>query len=298
MDDAGHFPVMVDQVVALLSPAGRQRIVDCTVGLGGHAEALLDAAGPAASLIGIDLDESNLLKTKERLARFGARVRLFEANFADLEAVLSEARLASADVVVADLGVASSQLADAARGFSFQLDGPLDMRMRRQGATAADLVNKTGETELAALIRRCGQERYSRRIAGAIVRARGRQPIRTTAELAGLIAGAVPPRRGGGRAIHPATRTFMALRIAVNGELDNLQALLDCLPRTLAPGGRAAVISFHSLEDRLVKQHFAAAARTGSCKLLTPKPLTPSSDEIARNPRSRSAKLRAMERIG
>jgi 16S rRNA (cytosine1402-N4)-methyltransferase len=297
MDDAGHFPVLLGEVLELLAPAGRSRLVDCTIGLGGHAEALLDAAGPEAVLIGIDLDESNLLKTKERLSRFGPRVRLFEASFADLEAVLAEAGLTSADAVLADLGVASSQLDDPQRGFSFQVDGPLDMRMRREGPTAAELVNTLREAELADLIRRYGEERRSRRIASAIVRARRAGRITRTVQLARIVASAAGGRRGGRRAIHPATRSFMALRIAVNRELEHLQRLLDRLPQVLSVGGRAAVISFHSLEDRLVKRGFAAAAKAGTHRLLTVKPRTPSSEEVARNPRSRSAKLRAVERI-
>lgn len=295
MDDAGHFPVMLDEVVQLAAPAGRRTLVDCTVGLGGHAEALLSAAGPGALLIGVDLDESNLLKTKERLRRFGARVRLFEANFAELDAVLAEAELASADVILADLGVASSQLDDPARGFSFQVDSPLDMRFGRRGPTAAELVNESGEAELAELLYRFGQERHSRRIARAIVRARRRERIERTGQLARIIASATPGGRRG--RIHPATRSFMAIRIAVNHELENLQCLLEQIRRLLSVGGRAVVISFHSLEDRLVKQAFAAAARAGTHQLLTPKPRTPGSDEIAENPRSRSAKLRAIERI-
>jgi 16S rRNA (cytosine1402-N4)-methyltransferase len=297
MEDAGHFPVLLEEVLELLAPALRRTVVDCTVGLGGHAAALLEATGEGTMLVGIDLDESNLLKTRRRLARFGARVRLFEANFADLEAVLAEVGVASADAVLADLGVASSQLEDPSRGFSFQVSGPLDMRMRRQGPTAGDLVNTLGEAELVELIWRSGQDRYSRRIARAIVRARGRGGIERTDQLARIVAGAYPPARGGRRRIHPATRTFQALRIAVNRELENLRGLLEKLPGLLSPGGRAAVISFHSLEDRLVKRAFQAAARCGTHRNLTPKPRTPSSEEIARNPRSRSAKLRAMERI-
>jgi 16S rRNA (cytosine1402-N4)-methyltransferase len=295
MEDAGHFPVLLDDVVELLAPPGRRTLVDCTVGLGGHAEALL-AAGGDARLIGIDLDEPNLLKTKERLARFGARVRLFEADFADLEAVLAEAEVTSADAMLADLGLASTQLDDPQRGFSFQADGPLDMRIRREGPTAADLVNGLSEPELADVIRRYGEDRHSRRIARAIVRARRRQRIGRTVDLARIVSEAAGPGRRR-RRIHPATRTFLALRIAVNRELESLRKLLAVMPHRLSPGGRAAVISFHSLEDRLVKRAFVAAARAGTHRLLTPKPRTPGEDEIARNPRSRSAKLRAIERI-
>ena len=296
MDDAGHFPVLLEEVLELLAPSGKAVLVDCTIGLGGHAEALLSAAGEDARLIGVDLDQSNLLKTKERLARFGARVRLFEANFAELDAVLAEAEAASADALLADLGVATSQLADPARGFSFQADGPLDMRMRRSGPTAAELVNSLDESALAELIWRYGEDRHSRRIARAIAQARRAAPVQRTVQLAEIIARAVP-KRPARRGIHPATRTFQALRVEVNRELENLDALLDRLPGLLSVGGRAAVISFHSLEDRAVKRAFAAAAGEGTHRLLTRKPLTPSAEELARNPPSRSAKLRGIERI-
>ncbi len=297
MEDAGHFPVLLAEVLQLLAPKGRETLVDCTIGLGGHAEAMLSAAGEQASLIGIDLDESNLLKTKERLARFGPRVRLFEANFADLDAVLAEAGVESADAVLADLGVASSQLDDPARGFSFQADGPLDMRMRREGPTAADLVNDLDERALADLIWRFGEDRHSRRIARAIVRVRRSEQILRTVQLAEIIAGAVPRQRDRRGRIHPATRTFQALRIEVNGELANLERLLGLLGGVLSVGGRAAVISFHSLEDRAVKRAFAAAAKAGTHRLIERKPRTCGEEERMNNPRSRSAKLRGIERI-
>jgi len=289
---------MLTEVLELLAPAQPRLILDCTVGLGGHAEALLERSGAEAELVGIDLDQSNLLKTKERLARFGERVRLFQANFADADEVLAAAGHHAADAVLADLGVASSQLEDPARGFSFQLDGPLDMRMGGEGPTAADLVNRLSEAELAEAIRRYGDERFSRRIARAIVRARRGRGITRTAELARIVTEAYPaPARRRSR-IDPATRTFQAIRILVNRELENLAALLGKLPGLLAPGGRAVVISFHSGEDRLVKRAFASAQRAGTCRSLTPKPLRPASEEVARNPRSRSARLRAIERIG
>ncbi len=302
MDDAGHLPVLLDEVLRLLAPKDKQVIVDCTVGLGGHAEAMLGSAGSDATLIGIDLDESNLLKTKERLVCFGRRVRLFEADFADTDVVMTEAGVASADVILADLGMASTQIDDPSRGFSFQTDGPLDMRYRRSGPqrgrpTAADLVNTLGESELADLIYRNGQDRHSRRIARAIVRTRQAERIERTGQLARIVAGALPRRPGVRHRIHPATRTFQALRIAVNGELKSLERLLEKMPGLLSVGGRAAVISFHSLEDRLVKRAFAAAAETGTHKLLNKKPITGGAVEIYRNPRSRSAKLRGIERI-
>ncbi|MCJ7544813.1 MAG: 16S rRNA (cytosine(1402)-N(4))-methyltransferase RsmH [Phycisphaerae bacterium] len=294
---AAHRPVLVRDVVALLEPQSRKLFVDCTVGLGGHAEALLAAACEQAQLVGIDVDESNLLAARDRLQRFAPRFRLFRANFADLPDVLAAAGVSSADALLADLGVASSQLDDPSRGLSFAADGPLDMRLDRSaGRTAADLVNDLDEAALAELIYRYGEERYSRRIARAIVQRRRRGRIERTTDLAAVVAAAYPaPARRSRRGVHPATRTFQALRIAVNEELDRLDALLAAMPTVLSGGGRAAIISFHSLEDRRVKQAFAALAKAGRAKLLTKKPITPSDDETSENPRSRSAKLRGLE---
>ncbi len=294
---AAHRPVLVQDVVALLEPSSRKVLVDCTVGQGGHAEALLAAAGQQAQLIGIDVDETNLLAAKQRLQRFAPRFRLFHADFANVADVLAAARVAAADALLADLGVASSQLDDPARGLSFTVDGPLDMRLDRSaGRTAAHLVNELGEAELAELIYRFGEERYSRRIAHAIVQRRRSGRIERTTDLAAIVAGAYPaPARRSRRGVHPATRTFQALRIAVNRELDRLDALLGALPGVLSGGGRAVIISFHSLEDRRVKQAFAALANAKRARLLTKKPITPSEQEISGNPRSRSAKLRGIE---
>lgn len=296
--DALHRPVLVGEVADLLGPTGGELIVDCTVGLGGHAAELLSRAGRDARLIGIDLDADNLVRARRRLEPF-EHVRLFQANFADVEAVLVEADEAAADVLLADLGAASTQLDDAERGFSFQGDGPLDMRMDRgAGQTAADLVNALSERRLADLIYEFGQERFSRRIARAIVAARKRGPILRTGELSKIVVRAVPAAaRQRRRGAHPATRTFQALRIAVNDELRNLETLLEKLPDVLAAGGRAAVISFHSLEDGRVKRAFASLKSAGLAEVLTPKPLTASDDEIAASPRSRSAKLRVIRRI-
>ncbi len=295
----GHVPVLVEEVVALLDPPGRRVLVDCTVGLGGHAEALLDAAGERAVLLGIDLDAENLRRARRRLERFGRRVRLFEANFADVREVLAEAGEPAADLLLADLGVASSQLDDAARGLSFQADGPLDMRLGGpggEGPTAAELVNRLDEAELAEMIYRFGEERYSRRIARAIAEARRDNRIERTRQLAEIVARALPPQaRKARRGVHPATRTFQALRLAVNDELGSLARLLEALPDCLADGGRAGVISFHSLEDRPVKRRFAELAEAGRATSLTRKPVTPGRAEQAANPRSRSAKLRAIE---
>jgi 16S rRNA (cytosine1402-N4)-methyltransferase len=294
MDDAGHVPVLVAEAMDLLRPAGRKVLVDCTVGLGGHAEALLSLADAEALLIGIDVDESNLRRTKARLARFSGRFRLFQANFADLKLVLAEAGVQRVDALLADLGVSSTQLDEPGRGFSFQVDGPLDMRMGSEGQTAADLVKYLSEKQLADIIWRYGEERHSRRISRAIVDTRHSVPITSTVQLADIVTRAAPPARWG--EIHPATRTFQALRIAVNHELDSLEKLLGMLPDVLTVGSRAAVISFHSLEDRLVKQAFNAAAQSERFLVLTRKPVTASDDETRRNPRSRSAKLRALER--
>jgi len=297
--DGLHQPVLLAEVLGLLSCSAASTIVDCTVGSAGHAEAMLDAAGPQARLIGIDADEANLHLAKRRLERFGHRVRLFQANFSELDAVLAEAAVPAGDVILADLGLSSAQLDDPQRGFGFSADGALDMRFdRRQERTAAGLVNTLGESELADLIYAYGQERYSRRVARAIVAARKDERIERTGRLARIVAGAYPAAaRKSRRGVHPATRTFQALRIAVNGELDNLDRLLKLLETFLAPGGAAAIISFHSLEDRRVKQAFVKWAGTGRAKLLTKKPIRPSADEIADNPRSRSAKLRGIERI-
>jgi len=293
----GHVSVLLSAVVELLAPAGRRLLVDCTIGLGGHAEALLDAAGTDARLIGIDLDEGNLARAKINLERFGERVRLFQANFADVAEVLDEAGQGPADLLLADLGVSSTQLDDPGRGLSFQADGPLDMRMNAGGGqTAADLVNRLPEAELADMIFAYGEERFSRRVARAIVAARRDKRIERTVELARIVTGAIP---GAGasvrRGIHPATRTFQALRIAVNDELGSLDRLLANLPDVLAPRARAGIISFHSLEDRRVKQSFANLAATGRARALTKKPECATVAEVAVNPRSRSAKFRVVE---
>ncbi|MCL2700213.1 MAG: 16S rRNA (cytosine(1402)-N(4))-methyltransferase RsmH [Phycisphaerae bacterium] len=298
MEDFGHTPVMVDEVLGLLGPASRLVIVDCTAGLGGHSDALLRAASERARAVLIDLDEANLRRARRRLEGFGTRVRYFQANFGDVRDVLVEADVSHADCLLADLGVASSQLDDPERGLSFQASGPLDMRLdRSQGLTAATIVNTYGERELADLIYAYGEERLSRRIARAIVYEREKNSIETTGCLADIVLSAVPAMARKSRVgVHPATRTFQALRIAVNREMDNLERLLAALPDVLAVGGRAAIISFHSLEDRMVKQAFAKWESTGLARLLTKKPLQASETESRDNPRSRSAKLRGIEK--
>jgi 16S rRNA (cytosine1402-N4)-methyltransferase len=292
-----HDPVLLREVIELLEPAGRKTMVDCTLGLGGHARALIELAGKDARLVGMDADEANVLIARKNLAPYEGQVRFFLANFSSVGEVLAEAGLAKVDAVLADLGFSSNQMDEPSRGLSILRDGPLDMRLdRRTPRTAFDIVNQVGEKELADLIYDYGEERYSRRIARAIVQARKTGHIETTGQLAEIISAAVPaPARRNRRGVHPATRTFQALRIAVNDELANLDSLLAQLPQILAPGGRAAIISFHSLEDRRVKQAFNALAGTDQATILTKKPITAGADEVQRNPRSRSAKLRAVQ---
>ncbi len=295
----GHIPVLERHVMELLGVCRRGVAVDCTVGLGGHAKGLLRAWEGEGCLIGMDVDEGNLRLAKAGLEQFSSRVRLFQANFSELETVLQQAELSGADAILADIGVASTHLDDPARGFSFQQDGPLDMRMDlRLERTAEDIVNTLGEKELADLIFEYGQERFSRRIASEIVKVRKTQPLLSTSALAAVITRAIPAvARRSRQGVNPATRTFQALRIAVNDELGCLERLLETIPKVLNPGGRACIISFHSLEDRLVKRGFASWVETGQAKLITRKPLVADEQEIAVNPRSRSAKLRCIERI-
>jgi 16S rRNA (cytosine1402-N4)-methyltransferase len=282
--EQGHEPVMVAEAVDVLR--GGALVVDMTVGAGGHAAALLEAG--VDRVVGVDRDLDALALAGERLAPFGSRVRLVGSRFSEID---EQAVGGPADGVLFDLGVSSMQLDRADRGFGYRADGPLDMRMGEgealAGPSAADLVNGLPEKELADLIFRFGDEPRSRRIAAAIVR---RRPVSTTDQLAGIVVSAVGKRPGGP---HPARRTFQALRIAVNRELEELTAALPPAAGLLGPGGRMVVISYHSLEDGIVKRAFRADDRL---RVLTKKPLVPSAEERARNPRSRSAKLRAAER--
>ena len=274
-------------------------MLDCTVGYGGHAETLLSISEPTTKLIGLDQDPQAIAFSKERLTGFGQRVILRKGNYRDLKSHLAELEVSNVDGVVFDLGVSSPQFDDAARGFSFRQDGPLDMRMdQTTGMTAATLVNSCQEHDLADLIFHYGEERYSRRIARAIVRAREDGPIETTGALAAVIAGAVPSSYRHGR-IHCATRTFQALRIVVNDELEGLESSLKDAADLLVSGGRMCVISFHSLEDRIVKRTFRALAQGSDADLtiLTKKPILPTEQECLANPRARSAKLRVVERV-
>jgi 16S rRNA (cytosine1402-N4)-methyltransferase len=289
---------MVEEVLQALQPERGGTFVDCTVGLGGHAQALL--AGGATRLIGLDRDPAALAVASSTLAGWGERVALVHAYYRDLERVLETRGLGTIDGVLADLGVSSMQLDAEGRGFSFRRDEPLDMRMdTTRGETAADLLAAIDETALADVLFELGEERKSRRIARAIVAARTRQPITTTGQLADIVRRALG--RQGWQRIDPATRTFQALRIRVNRELDGLDEFLAAAANRLAVGRRFAVVTFHSLEDRIVKHTFRALGRGGDAgplvRVLTKRPLTPSDDEVAGNPRARSAKLRAVERM-
>jgi 16S rRNA (cytosine1402-N4)-methyltransferase len=289
-----HVPVMVGEVRDLLCAHGPRVVVDATVGTGGHAAALLAATD--ARLIGIDRDVDALALVRERLGSFGTRVTLRHADFGDLAAVVHECGAEAVDAIVADLGMSSFALDDPARGFSFRFDGPLDMRMdRSQPLRAYDLVNEETEADLANLLHQWGEERAARRIARAIVDARRRRPIETTAQLRAIVERVLGPRRGGG--VHPATRTFQALRIAVNREVESLAAFLESAPGLLSAGGRMAVIAYHSLEDRAVKERMRALARGESFAVITRKVIKPAASEVAFNPRARSARLRALERV-
>ena len=297
-DAAVHKPVLAEQVMSYLQPKPGMVCVDCTVGQAGHAAMLADAISPGGRLIGLDVDEQNLAFARQRLAAATVPVDLVHANFATVGSVLASMGLDRADLLVADLGFSSNQMEEADRGLSFRVDGPLDMRLNADlKQTAADLVNRLPEKELADLIFRFGEERLSRKIARKIVEQRKQAPILNTQALACLV------RRAYGigasrQRIDPATRTFMALRIAVNGELEALDQLLRQLPAVLGGDGAACLISFHSLEDRKVKQAFAQWSKAGVARRLTGKPVVADEAERQANPRSRSAKLRAIRMTG
>jgi 16S rRNA (cytosine1402-N4)-methyltransferase len=293
--EAFHAPVLVDEVLRWLTPVPPGTwIVDGTVGLGGHAAALMSHAAESR-LLGLDRDAEALAYAARRLAPFGSRCVLRHADFRNLDAEARACGAAPAHAVLLDLGLSSLQLEQSGRGFSFQRDEALDMRFdTRQALTAADLLRRSSEPDLAQIIHEYGEEPAARRIARRLVEARVRAPIRTTRQLAELVASAIPRRRRP-RRIHPATRTFQALRIAVNDELGSLEAALPQGAELLAPGGRFGVIAFHSLEDRLVKGAFRRLSHAG-WRALTRKPLRPSDDEVHSNPRARSARFRVLER--
>jgi len=285
-----HVPVLLQEVMANLNPKAGDRLIDCTLGGAGHTAALLDRSGPDGQLLALDADPDALERARTRLADFGKRVIFVHSNFSDLYKVATAHGFDAVDGILMDLGLSSDQLAST-RGFSFQHAGALDMRFDpAQLESAADLVNTLDGDELADLIYEYGEERLSRRIARAIVMAR---PIRTAEQLAEVIADAIG-RRG---RLHPATRTFQALRIAVNDELNALKNALPAAVNLLKPGGRLAVISFHSLEDRIVKQFIRHAAQEKTLRRLHKKPIAPGETEIKANPRARSAKLRVAEKV-
>jgi 16S rRNA (cytosine1402-N4)-methyltransferase len=293
---AVHVPVLTAEVLRQLRPEPGGVFVDCTVGLGGHTRALLEAG--ATRVIGLDRDEEALAQARATLSAFADRVDLVHADYRTLEDVLDGRGVERVDGALADLGVSSMQFDEPGRGFSFQRDEPLDMRMDRTSATtAASLVAGSSEQELADTIYAYGEERFSRRIARALVTARREAPIDTTGRLAAIVRRAVPTR--GYQRIDPATRTFQALRIWVNRELDGLDRFLEAAVQRLRVGARLVVISFHSLEDRIVKHTLRTLAQGQSAvlKVLTKKPLMADEDEVQRNPRARSAKLRAAERL-
>jgi 16S rRNA (cytosine1402-N4)-methyltransferase len=292
---ARHVPVLVSETLALLEPSRGGLFVDCTVGLGGHSRALLEAG--ATRVLGLDRDAVALGLAADALKPFGDRVELVHADYRDLERVLDDRGIAGVAGALADLGVSSMQLDAEGRGFSFQRDEPLDMRMdQSRPPSAAELLADVDEEELANVIFEFGEERYSRRIARSIVRARETAPLTTTGQLAQIVRRAIPVR--GRQRIDPATRTFQALRIWVNRELEGLDAFLAAAARRLLAGGRLAVIAFHSLEDRIVKHTFRALVQAEQAiRILTRRPVEAGDDEVAGNPRARSAKLRAIERL-
>lgn len=305
-------PVMADEVIRFLAPKPGGIYVDGTIGGAGHAARILEASSPDGILIGFDRDAEALRAAREKLLPFGDRVRLLQGNFAGLAEALAGFGIERIDGLLLDLGVSSHQFDSAERGFSFQKDAPLDMRMDRgSGDSAADLVNTLPEQELERIFRDFGEERWARRIAAFIVNAREEAPIETTLRLVNIIKGAIP-RGAWEERLHPATRIFQALRIAVNDELASLEKVLDMGIRMLNRGGRGVVIAFHSLEDRIVKNSFREFARGCTCpkglpycvcgntpllRVLTGKPVMAGEAEVEANPRARSAKLRAAERL-
>ena len=298
MKDVSHIPVLSQAVLDSLAPGPGQSVLDCTAGQGGHGELLIPRLGPGGRYLALDLDPANVAFTHSRLEGLAkehqVQLDVRQSNFAAARSVLAGECV---DMILADLGFASNQMDDPTRGLAFGREGPLDMRLDPHlPMTAAHLVNDLGQDELANLIYQFGEERLSRRIARKIVEQRAQSPIQTTAELARIVRHAYGPRAGGSR-IDPATRTFMALRIVVNGELDALDQLLADLPDLLAMSGRVGIISFHSLEDRRVKRSFLERQQAGRFERITRKPITADDDEARTNPRSRSAKLRVARKV-
>jgi 16S rRNA (cytosine1402-N4)-methyltransferase len=292
-----HIPVMVEEVMDLLRCGPGRTYVDATLGGGGHAEEILKRTGPDGILIGMEWDQEAIDEAGKRLKSYGSRARIFRENFIHLPEILKTMEIEGVDGILLDLGLSSLQLEREERGFSFKGEGPLDMRMDdRRDCTAADLVNGLPLEELEGILFEYGEERWSRRIAKAIVSEREKEPIQTTQALRKIVHRAIPGRFRSYR-IDPATRTFQALRIKVNEELENLKEILGSAWKVLKKEGRMCIISFHSLEDRMVKEAFRRGDRESMLRILTKKPLTPSEEEQEQNPRSRSAKLRCAERM-
>ena len=299
IEDSGHIPVLADTLVEQVALPTDGIMVDVTIGQGGHSFLFAHQLGPQGIILGLDVDEQALAKARSRLCNLPCKCLFSRSNFSDLNQCIALHGLGKVDFILADLGYSSVQLQNNEIGISFQQDMPLDMRIDRSlNTSAADIVNKISEKELADLIFEYGQDRASRRIARFIVQQRGHEPIKTTKQLAAVVCKALhrPGKKKWSR-IHPATRTFQALRIAVNHELDNLKCLLANAPDILKPGGLIAVISFHSLEDRLVKYSFRENKHAGIYHLLTKKPLVPTEKELQQNKRARSAKLRIAKRL-
>ena len=291
-----HQPVMTASVLHYLNPRSGSIIVDGTVGTGGHSLAVLPRLLPSGRLVAIDRDREALAMARQRLAEFSPQVEFVHGNFRHLPRMLQRLGLSHVDGVLLDLGMSSLQVEHPERGFSFSREGPLDMRMdREEEATAGALINELSTDEIAMMLETLGEERFAKRIARQIVEQRRAHRITTTSQLARLVADASPPGARHGR-LHPATRTFQALRMAVNDELGALQEALGELGTLLRPGGRVVILTFHSLEDRLVKQRFIQGMREGVWTMLTKKPVRPTAEEVSQNPRARSAKLRAIER--
>jgi 16S rRNA (cytosine1402-N4)-methyltransferase len=293
-----HVPVLTEQIAERLSVPQDAVVVDATVGHGGHSLLFGENLGPGGTIIGLDVDEKSLARAQTALRDLQCEVILVRSNFADLPEVLAEEGYSKVDLIFADIGFCSAQLNDPKRGFSFQNNMPLDMRLDdRLKVTAEQIVNEYDETELADLIYKYGEERGSRRIARYIAEFRKTQRIKSTLQLATVICKALNKFPSPGRRIHPATKTFQALRIAVNDELGCLEELLEAAPELLKENGLIAVISFHSLEDRIVKNNFRENKRLQTYEILTKKPINPTDDEISRNPRARSSKLRIARKI-
>jgi 16S rRNA (cytosine1402-N4)-methyltransferase len=299
MEPIIHTPVMLEEVLEYLDLLPGETIVDATFGFGGHSRRIMERIGEAGSLIAIDRDQESMALARESLGDLSNRIRFANGNFSDLDIILKGLNIDRIDGILFDLGISSFQLSDTQRGFSFQSDGPLDMRLDRNSyISASDLVNNLKEEELSQLLRDFGQERWHNRIARLVVQERTRRPIITTKQLSDIVISAIPPKyRRFHYRIHPATRTFQAVRIAVNRELESLEVAITKAIGLMNSGARICVISFHSLEDRIVKFAFKKFASEGAIKILTPKPLTPKESETQDNPRSRSAKFRVAEKI-